>query len=101
MRDRPVESPLGAAEPRVEAPADVLDVVAQRLEALVELRAVRDEVALAVLAEDAALGAAQAAQRQGECAGGNERDDADGGGGDRDHLRGRDLRGEHSSKPYR
>ena len=101
MRHRAVEAPLGAGEPRVEALADLLDVVAQRLEALVDRRGVRDEVGVAALAEHAALGRAQPAQRQRERGGGGDRDHGDGGGGDRDHLRGGDLRSEHSSKPYR
>ncbi len=85
---RPIEAPLGSGEPLVKAPTDILDIVAQRLKALVDRRRVRDEIGVATLTEDAPLGGAQAAQRKRECGSGSDRDHADAGCGDRDCLRG-------------
>ena len=60
----------------------------------------RDQVALAVLAEHAPLRAAQAPQRDRQRDRREQRHDRDRAGGDRDHLGCRDLRGQHRREPY-
>ena len=65
MGDRAVEPLLGDGQALVEPLTDVLDVVPQNGEGLLQVDAVGDQVAIAVIAEDPSLAGAQAAQRGG------------------------------------
>ena len=92
MGDRAVEPLLGDGQALVEPLTDVLDVVPQNGEGLLQVDAVGDQVAIAVIAEDPSLAGAQAAQRDRQRERGAQREDREGGRDDRDQLGCRDLR---------
>ena len=85
--DGAVEAPLGRREPRVEAGHHVADVVVERAEAAVELGGVGDEVLRRAAAQDRPLVGAQAAQRAHQHEHGDQRDERQAAGRQRDDPR--------------
>jgi hypothetical protein len=85
--DGPVEAPLGRREPRVEAGDHVAHVVVERGEAAIDLRGVGHEILWRAAAQDHPLVGAQAAQRAHQYGHGDEGDERQGRGRQRDDPR--------------